>query len=108
MSERHLFYVKGARTAVKLAIQLGREGSGRYRGCDRVADDAETIVKAGLEARRAVMGSKNPEAAYAKAIEVADTYNAQIVRYGDEKGVFLGLRFWSGLHGHSGSVFVVS
>lgn len=89
----------------KLATQLGREDPGRYRGLDRIANDAAELVEAGAEARRAVRTKKSASAAYAKAERVCEIYSARLVKPGEVQGVTLGLRFWSGTYGHAGAVF---
>jgi hypothetical protein len=87
----------------KLATQLGREGSGRYRGLRRIAEDAVELVEAGRKVDAAIRAGRR--ASYAKAERVCEIYDARLVKPGEVEGVTLGLRFWSGLYGHAGAVF---
>jgi hypothetical protein len=108
LSDRRLIYVEGAKTVIRLAIQLGREDAGRYRGLGQVAGDAEAICKAGADAKRALSAGQSPAPAYARAVRVAQIYDAQIVRFGEDGDTVLGLRFWGGRFGKPGAVFRVS
>lgn len=105
MSDRRLI-ITHETAAVRLAVHLGREDAGLYRTAESIARDVDAIIKAGLEARRALARKRSPEAAYAQAAKVAETYGARVVRHGEIDGVSLGLRFWSARFGQA--VFRVS
>jgi hypothetical protein len=108
MSARHMLYTPRTKMLVKLAVQLGRENSGRFRTLEEIAEDAAAILTAGEEARKALSGGRSPAPAFAKAAKVAAVYDARVVEQDIETGTVLSLRFTSGRYGTPGALFHVS
>lgn len=81
--------------AVQLAVLLGREDAGRFKSPEQIYRDAESLIRAGAAARRAVTTGRLPDRAYALAADVVSPYGIRLVRRGEIAGVTLGVCFWN-------------
>lgn len=86
------------RAAARIAVQFGRQAPAQAMPVEAIADDAISMARLGLKARRALERQKCPGRHVQRAVMIAERYGAQLIDQRDLDGAVMCLKFNAGLY----------